>query len=60
MRLNITTITTSNASAFKEFLHPLSVLPNSTSSWRVRVIYRSKAVMEEQPPAMEGTCEYIE
>jgi hypothetical protein len=39
MRLNITTVTTSNAGAFKEYLRPLSVLPNSTASWRMRVIY---------------------
>jgi hypothetical protein len=39
-------ITTSNARAFKEFLHPMSVLPNSNASWRVRVIYASKGVMK--------------
>jgi hypothetical protein len=31
--------------AFKEFLHPLSVLPNSTISWHMRGIYTSKGVM---------------
>jgi hypothetical protein len=30
----------------KEFLRPLSVLPNSTASWCMRVIYTSKAVMK--------------
>jgi hypothetical protein len=38
-RFNIITITTSNTRAFKEVLCPLSVLPNSTGSWRMRVIY---------------------
>jgi hypothetical protein len=43
IRLNIPT---SNAYAFKEFLRPLFVLPNSTASWRMRVIYTSKGVMK--------------
>jgi hypothetical protein len=30
--------------AFKEFLHPLSVFPNSATSWRMRVIYTSNGV----------------
>jgi hypothetical protein len=38
IRLNIT-ITASNTHAVKEFLHPLSVLPNSSASWRKRIIY---------------------
>jgi hypothetical protein len=43
IRLNITIITTtSNANAFKEFFRPLFVLPNSTASWRMRVIDTSK------------------
>jgi hypothetical protein len=46
IRLSITTITTSNARALKEFLPPLSLLPNSTASWRIRVIYTSKGVMK--------------
>jgi hypothetical protein len=32
--------------AFKEFLHPLSVLPNSTAIWHMRVIYTTEGVME--------------
>jgi hypothetical protein len=39
MRLNITT---SNPCTFKEFLRPLSVLPNSATSWHMRVIYTSR------------------
>jgi hypothetical protein len=46
IRPNITTITTSNARVFKEFLHPLSVLANSTASSRMGVIYTSKGVMK--------------
>jgi hypothetical protein len=42
-RLNITT---SNTRAFKEFLHPLSVNPNFTSSWHMHVICTSKGVMK--------------
>jgi hypothetical protein len=42
----ILNITTSNARAFKEFLHPLSVLPYSTASWRMRVVYTSKEVIK--------------
>jgi hypothetical protein len=42
----MTTITTSNARAFKEFLRPLSVLPNSTASCPMRVIYTSKGGMK--------------
>jgi hypothetical protein len=34
-----------NACAFKEFIHPLSVLPYSTASWSMRVIYTSKGAM---------------
>jgi hypothetical protein len=49
--LYITTVITSNTCAFKEFLCLLSVLPNSTASWRMRVIYTSKGLMEI------GTCE---
>jgi hypothetical protein len=41
IRLNITT---SNARAFEEFLHPLSVLPNSTATWHMHVIYTSNGV----------------
>jgi hypothetical protein len=39
-------IITSDARAFKEFLCPLSILPNSTAGWRMRNIYTSKGVME--------------
>jgi hypothetical protein len=53
MRLNIT-ITTSNERAFKQFLRPLSVLPNSTAIWRILVMYTSKRVMK-----MLGCALYI-
>jgi hypothetical protein len=43
IRLNITT---SNACAFKEFLCPLSLLPNSTTSWRMRIMCTPKGVMK--------------
>jgi hypothetical protein len=46
IRLNITTVTTSDARDFIEFLRSLSVLPNSTASWRMRVIYTSKGFMK--------------
>jgi hypothetical protein len=39
-------ITTSNAHAFKEFLRPVSLLPNSTTSWCMHIIYTSKGVMK--------------
>jgi hypothetical protein len=44
--LNVTSITTSNARAFKEFFRPLSVLPNSTVSSRMCVIYTSKVAIK--------------
>jgi hypothetical protein len=43
IRLNITT---SNTRAFKEFLRPLPVLPNSTASWRMCIIFTSKGVIK--------------
>jgi hypothetical protein len=46
IRLNNTTIITSNSRVFKEFLRPLSVPPNSTASWHMRVIYTSKGLMK--------------
>jgi hypothetical protein len=53
MRLNITT---RNARGFNHFLRPLSVLPNSTASWRVRVIYTSKGAMKMLGCALYITC----
>jgi hypothetical protein len=46
MRLNIATSTISVARAFKEFLRTLSVLLNSTASWRMPVMYISNGVMK--------------
>jgi hypothetical protein len=46
IRLIITTITTSNARAFKEFLRPLSVLHNSTARWSICIIYASKGALK--------------
>jgi hypothetical protein len=51
---NITTIATSKVHAFKEFLRPMSVLPNSSASWRMRFIYTSKGMMK-----MFGCALYI-
>jgi hypothetical protein len=52
--LNITTITISNSRAFKEFLRPLTLTPNSTASWLMSAISTSKGAMK-----MLGCALYI-